>query len=245
MTFTSEYMTDAEYFAHPAMNQSGFKPILKSALYYQYRLDEPLQPSHEIGLGKVCHCKFLESEDEFRDRFVFYNLTKGVKTKKCTEFMAKLNKGQEIYTQSMLDTSKNMLKNLDDIELPGHHMREFTGISTMRGFAVKAKADWFDDDGWLWDYKTTSKLDKFEWVIRDFGYDIQAMWYLSVFAELEPKGFKILAQSTTRPHDKRIFEFTPETLMKAQQEIIRGFDLYEQCLESGDWPGRSLEPTLV
>lgn len=63
-------VTDAEYFAHPAINCSGLKTILqKTPMHFKYEQSASRKETLAMKLGSAVHCAVLESES-FNERYV-------------------------------------------------------------------------------------------------------------------------------------------------------------------------------
>jgi len=228
-------MSDEEYFAHPALNQSSFKKFMVSPLNYKHFLDNPMKKTMAMTLGSMVHCHFLEPE-EFSSRFSLFTGTKGMDTKQANEFRLN-NPGKEIFSQQMHDQMVGMVACIKGHQLPAPSRREVVAISTILGIEVKAKADWIDDENWIWDLKTTANLDKWEYDSRKLRYDVQAQWYMNAFSEIEPQGFKWLVVGNSKPYDSRLFQAKTETLANATMDIIREMESFKVCQETDIWPG--------
>ena len=239
-------MTDKAYFSHSALSQSTFKPILKTAKHYQYSKGINYDTA-AMSLGSMVHCLFLEPE-EFKYRFVEFTETKTLNTKAAREYK-KLYPDFDLYTPDQKIQADEMVKCLSDVNLPHPDFRELAGFSNIKGVKCKAKMDWFDGDKIIWDLKTTSELAKWEYSeFKKYRYDIQAMWYLSVFSDLEPVGFKWLVvgnNGKNTPTDYRVFDAARDTLCNAQSEIIEGMELFKKCVETNVWNGYDKEPISV
>jgi hypothetical protein len=231
-------MTDEEYFAHPALNHSTFKQFMRSALHYKHYLDHPPEKTKAMTIGSMVHCLYLEPE-EFVKRFALFDKTKSLTSNAAKGLMTEMKKDgdhRELYTPEMVRQAEAMVAAINH-PLPDPDKREVAGFSKIRGVDVKAKADWIDDDDWIWDLKTTSNLEKWEFEAKRYRYHIQAMWYLAVFEERAPQGFRWLVVGSDEPHDFRLFQASKDSLVEARSEIIYHMDLYNSCHESGEWPG--------
>lgn len=240
-------MSDACYFAHPALNQSKFKDFLDlTPREFKYKQDNPSDKVNiDFVLGRMVHCLKLEP-DEFPPRYCLYNETKGLDTKKAREFIKHLQPGVDIYTPDMHVQACGMVDSIEDIYLPAQAQRELAGFNTIGEIPCKAKADWIGDDGWINDLKTSSELDRFEhtWK-RKWNYHIQAWWYLQVFREMDPQGFRFWPVGKSEPHDWRCFEVGADTLNEAEDLILPQLERYKICLETDTWPGYDKSPIEI
>lgn len=97
------------------------------------------------------------------------------------------------------------------------------------------------------DYKTTdnaspSKLDR---QMADFGYIQQAPWYIDGAQALDLCGpdaeFLFVFQERTPPYLVSIARPDPMAVRIGRARNQRAMDIYQQCVETGVWPGYSDE----
>lgn len=63
-------LTDAEYFAHSAINCSGLKLISsKTPAHFKYQQSEQRKPTPAMIIGSAVHCATLEPE-AFNERYI-------------------------------------------------------------------------------------------------------------------------------------------------------------------------------
>jgi hypothetical protein len=96
-------------------------------------------------------------------------------------------------------------------------------------------------DGYVWDLKTTRRIaDKFFWDIKDYRYDIQAVWYLrGVQQHIPVCGFRFLVVELEPPHDWMIYELNDTE--SAERDVDNVLDLYRLCKETDIWPGYNMQ----
>ncbi len=100
-----------------------------------------------------------------------------------------------------------------EISLQGdaqYEFNDFIGDVPVRGFL-----DILNDE-YIADSKTTQKLDKFKWAVRDFGYDIQAYIYTEV---LGIKDFRWVAQEKAYPYAVGLYFASDQTLEYGEAEV--------------------------
>jgi hypothetical protein len=99
------------------------------------------------------------------------------------------------------------------------------------------------------DYKTTTCADPdvVQRTIPQWGYHIQAPWYLDGVTELglAPDGaaFLLIMQEKTAPYVVSVVELAASSLTWGERDCERALHLYRQYTESGHWPGYT-EPGL-
>ena len=230
-------MSDEEYFSHPALNHSGFKIYDDSPALYQHRLKNPLRPMQDMVLGLMIHCLYLEKA-EFDIRYTEVKGVAGYNTKAVRDALKGLGPRDQVYTVPMKETADEVVAVLDNCHaLPDPDHIEIAAFTTHEGVPMKGKADWISNDNWLWDLKTTSDLDKWSkpWEVRDKMYYLQAAWYMRVFEEMMPLGFRWLVISTKHPFNFRIFDATPELLASADEYLVTGINQYKVSVDTDDW----------
>ncbi|WP_326600555.1 PD-(D/E)XK nuclease-like domain-containing protein [Rhodococcus sp. PD04] len=92
------------------------------------------------------------------------------------------------------------------------------------------------------DYKTTSDANpsKFAKSAADFGYYMQAPWYLDAIAATEgdtEAAFLFVVQSKTPPYLVSVVELDHDALMLGHRLNRRALEIYAECESSGVWPG--------
>jgi hypothetical protein len=92
-------------------------------------------------------------------------------------------------------------------------------------------------DGCVWDLKTTRRLaNKFFWDIKDYRYDIQAVWYLrGVQQHIPVCGFRFLVVELEPPYDWMVYEL--DDTEQAERDVDNALELYRLCRETDIWPG--------
>ncbi len=237
-------LTDLEYFAHPALNQSGFKyHLLSPAEYIWHKAND--KKTAAMTMGSLTHARFLEPET-VKDRFPVWEETKKLDSVKAGKARAKLEPWQELVTPEMWAKSIMMVSSIKDTPLPPAEFREVSGFTRYMGVDIKGKADWIDGHT-VWDLKTTADLHKFEFTFRRYLLHMQAVWYLIVFHEVVDT-HKTLVVSSTPPYDWRVFEYGAERLEEGLALIRdpeKGLPYFRKCLAEDSWPGCSKETTVL
>jgi hypothetical protein len=235
--------TETEYNADAALRQSDFKKFLASPQYYKLQPWDRPEKTH-FNLGSLVHCLFLEPEN-VQERFALYTETKGLDTKKAREFVQGLPAGVSPITPEMETQAEAMVNVLKgSVDLPPRSMRELSAYATVRGVDIKARADWFGEDGYIYDLKTSSNLKFWALDAKDYGYHVQSAWYLTAFDRIPaPKGFRFIVISTAEPHKVIYMEPSQDSLGEATETIVGGLDQYKKCQDSGiwEWPNREKE----
>ena len=126
------------------------------------------------------------------------------------------------------------------LDLVPSSQKELAAFTNICGVPCRGKGDLLDNDGFLWDIKTAASLKLREGIwynMFDYRYDIQAMWYLLLFAEVKPKGFRFAVIEKKAPYDWVKLEVGMDILIRAKQHIKDGLESYKNCVARKDWPG--------
>ena len=128
------------------------------------------------------------------------------------------------------------------------------------GLLIKCRVDWLTEDAqgkpWILDAKSCESLDGFPYNAREYGYDVQSVFYTDLLEKLPVPVVEESAEAKTDPYDGPIFgtsflfaavELTPPFDLRL--EIVAGDDLcaarmlYEadlasiaDCTARGAWP---------
>jgi hypothetical protein len=98
------------------------------------------------------------------------------------------------------------------------------------------------DRKFILDYKTTGTSANPEDFIRQIlshGYDVQSVFYsrgVEVVEKIKPN-FVFLVQENEPPYPCSFIGLSPEFQAMAEQKVIRGLDLWGNCMAKGEWPG--------
>ena len=241
---------DTTYRAHPALNYSAAKTLLRSPKHFQAALNRKFEPSREMVMGSMIHEIVLENKTP---NYIVRPADLDMRTKEGKEWKAK-NAGREILTQeehdSVQNASKAVLSNPDAKYMLGLCPNREVGIvQSYSGLDIKGKIDAYGKDEAgktiTLDFKTTSNADPEEWGRKAFGlrYPMQTAWYQSLLAlELgldEPPSYFWLVVETQEPYDVVIYQPPEEALEIGRAQMRYCIDTYKTCKETGKWPGYS------
>lgn len=108
-------------------------------------------------------------------------------------------------------------------------------------FLCKARPDFLVDDvGIIADYKTTldASPEQFGRHAANFGYHIQAAWYLEGLEQITGKKweFVFVAQEKVPPYAVGIYQIPEEALWAGKEACITAAAVYLKCLKEKNWP---------
>lgn len=227
-------MTNAEYHAHPALGSSNLKQILKNP--YAFAMGIKQEQTAAMALGSAVHTLVLEPH-KFEEEFAV-----------APEYDARTKEGKEI--KAAFEAScigKTILKS-DEYEraktcseiakqIAGRFFKggvaESSFFSEFDGVAVKCRTDYYLPDlGIVVDVKTTADAspDGFAKSVANFGYYIQAAFYIDVLQSLGHtiNKFMFVAIETKEPYMIGLYQLAPEAIDFGRSEYQRALDIYRR-----------------
>src|SRR5690606_17905555 len=107
---------------------------------------------------------------------------------------------------------------------------------------MRGRFDWLNED-MLVDYKTAATADprRFGHAAAQFGYDMQAAWYLDLARanDLDPRGFVFIVQEKEPPFEVACIQLDPDAVESARSLNEHALERFRDCTESGVWPGHT------
>lgn len=123
------------------------------------------------------------------------------------------------------------------------------GTDPVAGTKIRGRVDWLRPDGTLVDYKTSENAaeKKFATSALDFGYHMQAPWYLDLAAQLDlgAERFLFVVQEKKAPYLVNVIELDSDFLALGREHNRMAIDLWVECHATGQWPGYDAEVTTV
>lgn len=225
-------MSDADYFALDAVDQTALKHYLVSPLDYATYVTGDRAPSPQFEFGKAAHSLVLGSGPVV---LVKPNLrTKAGKTD--YQALQEEHEGEDIVWLS--DAQVKAVQAMESrasgyfTRLGGRPEMAMISQDPKTGILLKGKADWLpdepDSDGVyrIRDYKTTSgSPEEFPRTCWTFGYEIQAAFYMRLYRLVKDEyagdlGFEFVVQQKEPPYDWSVWRFdehSPEVELAGQR----------------------------
>lgn len=126
--------------------------------------------------------------------------------------------------EEMRECVSKMLSNLDFFDMIREDGAEYEvpAIGEVCGHMFKGKAD-IVGSRYLYDLKTTSKIEDFKWSARRYGYDSQAYIYEQLFGK--PLVFLVVDKVT-----KQLGMFVPteEFLARGEEKVVKAIEVYNK-----------------
>lgn len=224
------------------LSYSSIKLALEDMRLFEMKMRDQLKyDSPALSFGKLYDCMLLTPEN-FEDQFITINDEKiceeiggkaPKRTKAYAEWMETLDhEGKTIASKEDMKKAEEMIVRLKttgvhEIALKGdkqHEFNDFIGDVPVRGFLDVL------GDGYITDSKTTQKLGKFKWSIREFGYDIQAYMYSEV---LGTKDFRWVVQEKAYPYAVGLYYASQDTLDFGKFKFDKAVNRITEFLDSG------------
>jgi predicted transcriptional regulator len=217
------------YHSHESISASGLKTIARSSV--KHFLEQEFKETDAMKFGTAVHQAILEPHDFYDIYYALPNFgdlrkKENKELKKQEELKAE---GKICLSHNEHEAIKKILENYNKNELAKHYCKgeiELSHYLKHDGIDVRVRPDVINRvSGFIADVKTTknNNPDKFRWTVRDFGYHIQAAFYMDM---LGVDTFKIIAVENVKPYTVNV-----QTIDK--ESIEKGRKLYKKALD--DW----------
>ena len=248
----------------PGLDYSGMKHLLRSPAHYRQYLSERPEPTKSMLFGRAVHTAILEP-DKFTEKYICMDdsaiveklRANGSKNPRTTneykEWYGKFqldNLGKETLDeethqriQAMVDAAHTNAAAAGLLQAPGETEVSFTWVDESTGVPLKARLDKLLTSGRIIDVKTCpdARLDQFQRSIWQYRYDIQGAVYAAAIRRANKAATKqimtFICIETDPPHCVAVYELDPVALEVGQMAMDRCIELYQDCTETGMWPG--------
>lgn len=240
-------MTREEYRAHPALNFSLAKWLLKSPAHFKAAVDEEQEETDAMRVGTLAHAMVLEGKD-LRDLYAIKpeGMSFATKEGKAWRDSQTLPILKEEDANAIPMMAQSIARNADAASiLMGCQMRERPIFFTLHGVECKALLDACGTDGEAWaicDFKKVrdASVHRFERAIQDFDYDMQAAWYSDGLAMAEgieeQPWYSWITCEDKAPHWCPVYAPDDEVMSRGRAKVEKALSIYKDCMASGKWP---------
>lgn len=239
-------MTTAEYRAHPALNFSLAKHLLKSPAHFKAAQDEEQKETDAMRIGTLAHAMILEGKD-LRHLYAIKPAGMSFATKEGKAW-------RDAQTLPILrEEDSNMIPLAAEAIANNPHAahilkqcqhRETPIIGSMMGVECKALLDSHGTDSMEWvinDLKTTVDASprSFAKTVEKFHLDLQCAWYSTLLGNIEglenPPYWTWTVVETSSPHVNAVYtaEEWQESGMRKLEIVL---DRFKECTANGQWP---------
>lgn len=259
--YTRVEVSEAQYRAIDAINQSTLKAIAKSPLHYQHALRFGVKETGAMRLGTVAHAAVLEPEIIGR-RFAVWVPPPEAKTDNFTGKEFKLFReaseaqGRSVIKQRELDEAYQIAEAIRSHKMAKRYLARGSAevvliwIDKATGLLCKARLDWVSlsvPDVML-ELKTTG--DVAQWVFSGrfakMQYDVQTAFYSDGYETLtgRPLYAKCAAVESSEPHDVIVYDLAE--VVDVGREMYRGYMAkLAECRAASAWPGQAPDAELA
>jgi hypothetical protein len=239
-----ERISDAEYFSRAGLNSTKLKKFATSPLHLKSYEANPPKSSKAFDIGRIAHSLILEDEKSWA-------VVEGDRRKKDVKeavleaegdglIVIKGDEEKDVFGMQLAvqchETGMVITSDPDRAELSGFATCPETGL------LLKAKYDWLPYSGpKIFDLKTTkaggADKRKFEYAVRDFGYDIQFAHYtyVSNLLGLNKDSMVFIVVEKEAPYATSAFEFGEERKAMYMENYMNLLRKYAKCLAEDDF----------
>jgi PDDEXK-like domain of unknown function (DUF3799) len=240
-------LDDAAYFGGPlareSLSSTGVRELLTCPAKFRYRQQHGRPDTRAFDVGHAAHYLVLGAGPELVRIDADKWLTKAVKE----DVQAARERGAVPLRPSDWDTVHAMAAALQDhphapkLFSRGVPERTLVWRDEATGVLCRCKADWLRPDG-IVDYKTcdSAELESLRKGVYNFGYYIQAPFYLRGFAAVLPVEvpfFAFVAQEKDPPYLVQTFQLSERALAYGDRKCAEALATYAACVEADEWPG--------
>jgi hypothetical protein len=247
-------MSEEEYNKIPAIRSSHISKILKSPRHYQHSLNFKSDPTPAQEFGTKFHMAVLERERFLKTYKVmpdFGNQTFKANKEAKAAWLKDQPEGQEFITDKESTQIKEMVESLmlkesfKKLVSAPDMQTELAITAKLHGRDCKIRCDAVSiSKKIIIDLKTTisARPEAFRYSVRDYGYDVQAAFYVLVAAaetKTDPKEWShyTIAVEKEPPYENQVFGYTEEAITYGASEILRAFTILKDCEETKEWYG--------
>jgi exodeoxyribonuclease VIII len=233
----------SEYLEAEQINASALKLInSRTPAHYYASLSKPNEETQAMKIGSAIHCAVLEPAI-FSDKYLNLpdNVDGRTNSGKAIIYEAKQS-GKVVLTKSEYDLCNEIAISVRSSKSIGNALKN--GDSELSVFTDdrKCRLDHYNS-GNIFDLKTCNDASPKEFAkqIYNFGYHIQAAWYLDTckIAGLKTYVFIFIAVEKAPPYAIGLYELGHDSLEAGRIAYLSALDKLERAKSTGEWTGHS------
>ncbi|WP_328856856.1 PD-(D/E)XK nuclease-like domain-containing protein [Williamsia herbipolensis] len=253
MTFAPGVYLDVDepdYFADPALSNSGAKSLLTSPAVYRDQVDNPKPPTKSMELGTVVHTLVLGTGSRIGVVDADAWTTKAAK-EEAAEMRAR---GTVPVLAHQFETAQKIAARVREHDIAGQLFADGDPEVSMwwrdseTDIMRRCRIDWMmrrrgGNRQVLVDLKTTAthcEAGELAKAVARYLYHMQSWWYCDGAQTLglgADPAFVFVFVSTTSPHLVRVVELDAEAVAVGKQLARQAIDRFIECTNAGVWPG--------
>lgn len=245
--FYDLHMSESDYRNYPALNYSHLKLMYQPFLYKQMVLEgKAKEKTFSLNVGTAVHIHILEPHKKDRIK----NLADfGFEDRKKWQAIRKLeseNPDWLFFSPKEYEQIQDMVTSvkLHDKALRLYASGTWSEVSLFwtepkYGYDCKARCDTLNlEENYVVDLKTTKDSKNFMKECVDFGYHIQAAFYLRGLKEVTGKDFAWywVAVDSNAPYFTYVYKATEKTLLCGELVVDEYMQKLNKCSSENSWP---------
>jgi homoserine acetyltransferase len=242
-------LTDSEYFNEYGtfLSSTDIRRLLRSPAHYK---NPTIQDSPALAFGSLVHEFVLlpnSAEARYRPKANVDGRTKEGKTVRDWEASLAAQQGIKFITEADYNAAVNITASvrthLGASALLAGGVAETAGIvSDFLGVNCRIKPD-YRTDRYIVDLKTCvdGRQDAFCRSVINFGYEVQAAYYLDVAEAIDGKKRKFywVAVEKDAPYAVAVYEASEAMIERGRTQYLKAIELYKECAAMDLWPAYS------
>ena len=245
MSYKPLLMSNEEYHGKTKYESSStIRKALISPKKYLYDKTAESVPTKAMEEGTAVHTYFLEN-DLFKKDYVFKPKAFNGRTKEGKQWMEEhghLNILSSEWEENLIHMNHSFLASPAKMI---HNLEGFTELSffseDLGGIRAKCRPDWISKDSKIVvDLKTTQDASPkgFQKSIANFGYHIQAAFYLRTLQNLgfDSHDFIFIAMEKTAPFCVGVYRASAEMIEEGNKKVDEAIDKILWCKENDSYP---------
>lgn len=229
------------------ISSSDIRRLLRSAAHYR---SPTKMESAAMAFGTLVHTFVLEphvAEARYRARAEVDGRTKEGKAVRDWEASLAAQQGVQFISRSDYDAAVSIAtavrSHLGCVSILASGLAEVSGTAdNFNGINARIRPDYLAD-GHIVDLKTCvdARGDAFVRSVLNYGYDVQAAYYLDVAEAIDGKKRKFfwVAVEKDAPYAVAVYEASDAMIEHGRRQYKRAIELYKECASLDLWPAYS------
>lgn len=226
-----------DYHAKKCISASGLKTIYKETVTH-YLDPDKFKSTRATELGNAVHTCLYEGLGTYKKQyFVMPKLDLRKKSDKDLKKELDVKCGDKLQVdQNFDDVVMRIYENAKSDSRITPYLKgdiEISHYGTLNDIPVRVRPDCIGTN-WISDIKTcqSSNPDKFKWVIKDWAYHLQAVFYCEMLG-FNPKNFRFIACSTNTPYKCELVSLSDDNIERGKYAWRKAWFYWTKYLDTG------------